>query len=135
MSEAKQRRRLWYIVGGILVAAFLVYGGSSFKKNLTPYVGFDEAMRATSRVQVVGKLVQGSSSYIQATNKLGFLLVDDKGITMQVLYDGPKPGNFEEATQVVAVGSYGGGAFNAEQLLVKCPSKYQGVAEDVSKHS
>ncbi len=135
MSEAKQRRRLWYIVGGILVAAFLVYGASSFKANLTPYVGFDEAIRTTSRVQVAGKLVQGSSSYIQASNKLGFVLMDDKGSTMKVLYDGPKPGNFEEATQVVAVGSYAEGAFNAEQLLVKCPSKYQGVAEDVSKHS
>jgi cytochrome c-type biogenesis protein CcmE len=34
----------------------------------------------------------------------------------------------------VAVGSYREGAFHADQLLVKCPSKYQGLDEDPSRH-
>jgi cytochrome c-type biogenesis protein CcmE len=53
---------------------------------------------------------------------------------MQVVYDGVKPGNFEEAVQIVAIGRYQDDAFHAEQLLVKCPSKYQGLEDDVSKH-
>ena len=52
---------------------------------------------------------------------------------MPVMYEGVKPGNFEEATEIVAIGSYRDGAFHAEQLLVKCPSKYQGVDEDPSQ--
>jgi cytochrome c-type biogenesis protein CcmE len=41
-----------------------------------------------------------------------------------------KPGNFNEATQVVAIGRYRDGVLEAEKLLVKCPSKYQGLDED-----
>jgi cytochrome c-type biogenesis protein CcmE len=48
---------------------------------------------------------------------------------MTVHYNGVKPGNFEEAVQIVAVGTYHQGVFEAEQLLVKCPSKYQGIEE------
>ena len=53
---------------------------------------------------------------------------------MTVLYEGVKPGNFEEATQIVAIGSYSDGAFHANQLLVKCPSKYQGIEDDPNTH-
>jgi cytochrome c-type biogenesis protein CcmE len=39
------------------------------------------------------------------------------------------PGNFDQATSIVAIGHYKDGTFAAEQLLVKCPSKYQAEAE------
>jgi cytochrome c-type biogenesis protein CcmE len=45
---------------------------------------------------------------------------------MMVVYDGAKPANFEQADQVVVIGRYENGLFVADQLLVKCPSKYQG---------
>ena len=104
MSDPRRQRRLWYVIGGVLIAGFVAFGATSFKKNITPYVGFEEAQRSASRVQVAGH-------------------------TMRVLYHGTKPGNFEEAKQIVAVGTYDGDAFQAEQLLVKCPSKYQGLEE------
>jgi cytochrome c-type biogenesis protein CcmE len=42
-----------------------------------------------------------------------------------VIYDGTKPGNFDQATSVVCVGKYETDAFYADKLLIKCPSKYQ----------
>ena len=66
---------------------------------------------------------------MEASEQLRFGLVDENGKVMPVLYKGVKPGNFEEATEIVAVGSYHDGAFHADQLLVKCPSKYQGIEE------
>jgi len=48
---------------------------------------------------------------------------------MPVVYHGVIPGNFDQATMVVAIGRYQEGRFLAEQLLVKCPSKYQAEAE------
>jgi len=48
---------------------------------------------------------------------------------MRVAYKGLKPGNFHDATQVVAIGRFHRGTLEAEKLLVKCPSKYQGVEE------
>ncbi|HKY61724.1 MAG TPA: cytochrome c maturation protein CcmE, partial [Gemmatimonadota bacterium] len=50
---------------------------------------------------------------------------DDHGETLPVVYHGVKPANFEQATSVVAIGTYKGDQFVADQLLVKCPSKYQ----------
>jgi len=93
-------------------------------------------MRSPSKVQVAGQLVQGSSEFVEASSQLRFGLVEEStGAKMSVVYEGMKPGNFEEATQIVAIGTYRDGQFAADQLLVKCPSKYQGVDEDVESHT
>jgi cytochrome c-type biogenesis protein CcmE len=134
MTDPHRARRLWYVVGSLLVVAFLAYGATSFRSYLTPYVSFDEAARKQGTVQVAGSLVPGSPAYVEQGQVLSFGIADGKGGTMTVLYKGARPANFEEATQVVAVGAFRDGAFHAEQLLVKCPSKYQGVEQDVQKH-
>jgi len=135
MTDHRSQRRLWYIVGGVLVAAFLAYGATSFRSYLTPYVTFDEAARSPRTVQVAGALVPGSPAYSEQEQVLRFGLADDDGRRLNVVYKGVRPANFDEATQVVAVGAFRDGAFHAEQLLVKCPSKYQGVEQDVTQHS
>jgi len=114
--------------------AFLAYGTTSFKANLTPYVSFEEASRSERKVQVAGGLVENSTVYVDESEELRFTMVEEDGDTMTVLYKGIKPGNFEEAVQIVAVGSYGDGVFHAEQLLVKCPSKYQGLEDNVQEY-
>ena len=134
MTDSRRQRRIWYAVGAVLVVAFLAYGTTSFKSNLTPYVSFEEASRSGKKVQVAGGLVEDSTEYLDATKELRFAMVDNDGNTLTVHYNGVKPGNFEEAVQIVAIGRYQDDAFHAEQLLVKCPSKYQGLEDDVSKH-
>jgi cytochrome c-type biogenesis protein CcmE len=129
MSDPKRQRRVWYAVGGALIVAFLAYGATSFKSNLTPYVSFEEAQKSSRKVQVAGGLVPDSTSYLEDKELLQFGMVEDGGETMTVHYEGVKPGNFEEATQIVAIGTYSEGVFHADQLLVKCPSKYQGLDE------
>jgi len=129
MSDPGKQRRLWYVIGGAVIVAFLAYGATSFKSELTPYVDFQEAMSSGHHVQVAGSLVAGSTRYDEARGTLRFAMADEHGRQLQVEYGGVKPGNFEDATQVVAVGTYEGGIFRAEQLLVKCPSKYQGIEE------
>ncbi len=134
MTDSRRQRRIWYAVGGVLVVAFLAYGTTSFKSNLTPYVSFDEATQSGRKVQVAGGLVENSTEYVDATEELRFDMVEEDGATMTVVYKGVKPGNFEEAIQIVAVGAYSDGQFHAEQLLVKCPSKYQGLEDDVKSY-
>jgi len=134
MTDSRRQRRIWYAVGGVLVVAFLAYGTTSFKSNLTPYVSFEEASRSASKVQVAGGLVENSTKYLDESEELRFTLVEEDGDTMTVHYKGIKPGNFEEAVQIVAVGNYSDGVFHAEQLLVKCPSKYQGLEDDVREY-
>lgn len=124
-----KRRTVWTLAGVGLIGAFVAFGAGAFKSSLTPYVSFQVARTSGQAVQVAGSLVPASTRYDEARGRLLFTLADASGDTLPVAYRGPKPGNFEEATQIVAIGRYQGGTLEAERLLVKCPSKYQGVEE------
>lgn len=123
------RRTVWTLAGVALIVAFVAFGAGAFKSSLTPYVGFEAARSSRTAVQVAGSLVPDSTRFDHEQGALIFALADDSGDTLSVSYKGMKPGNFEEATQIVAIGRFNGSALEAERLLVKCPSKYQGVEE------
>jgi cytochrome c-type biogenesis protein CcmE len=129
------RRLLWTIIGVAAIIGFVAFGAGAFKSNLTPYVSFQQARATSDAVQVAGKLVEGSDNYDEASTSLVFALKDDHDDVMKVAYRGIKPGNFRDAKQVVAIGRFRAGAFQAEKLLVKCPSKYQGIEEKPSSSS
>ena len=57
-------------------------------------------------------------------------MTDSKGIRKQVLYNGTKPQDFERAEQIVVIGRMEGETFHASQILMKCPSKYNGNQQD-----
>jgi len=127
------KRRLLYLLGVALLIAFAGFAFTTFRDGMTPYLTFAEA-RDTVRtspgrtLQVAGALVKKSSNYDDGV--LSFTIREPKtGETMRVRYRGVKPANFEEAISVVAIGRYHAqdGAVDADRLLVKCPSKYQGV--------
>ena len=106
-----------------------VFGVSSFKKSMTPYISFAEAKRSPGMVQVNGTLADRNYVLERDRQHLEFVLRDSKNETMKVEYRGVIPGNFDQATSIVAIGRYAGDHFEADQLLVKCPSKYQTKAE------
>jgi cytochrome c-type biogenesis protein CcmE len=114
-------------VGLFVVAATI--GVSSFRQSVTPYISFREARRSAGMVQVNGVLAD--KNYVLKVDEqfLEFKLRDSKEEVMPVVYRGVIPGNFDQATSVVAIGRYRTDHFEAEQLLVKCPSKYQAEAE------
>jgi cytochrome c-type biogenesis protein CcmE len=122
-----------YLVGAGLLLVFLVLGLTTFSKTMTPYVTFQEAQASSRTVQVMGGLEKGTSRYDTASKTLHFKLVDPKtNEVLPVSYKDVKPANFEDAVSIVAIGRYQGDAFQAEKLLVKCPSKYQG--QETEKH-
>jgi cytochrome c-type biogenesis protein CcmE len=112
----------------LLVAAIAV-GVTGFRKSMTPYISFAEARRSSGLVQVNGKLADKNYVLKREEQYLEFKLRDVKDEVLPVIYRGVIPGNFDQAESVVAIGQYKGGHFEAEQLLVKCPSKYQAEAE------
>jgi cytochrome c-type biogenesis protein CcmE len=117
------------IVALALVAVGAVVGVTSFRKSVTPYLSFREARNASGLVQVNGVIADKDYVIKPQEQFLQFKLRDQKGEVMPVVYHGVIPGNFDQATMVVAVGRYRDGCFQAEQLLVKCPSKYQAEAD------
>lgn len=129
-AEREPRRWIWFSTGGVLIALFLIYGAGTFKDSLTPYVSIQEATTTAGRVQVVGQLVPGSTEYLEGSKELSFGLQDEEGQSLTVRYDGVKPGNLEDAKEIVVIGTYADGVFQAQHLLVKCPSKYQGQGDE-----
>ena len=117
------------IVAVVLLAVAATVGVSSFKRTMTPYIGFTEARSASGLVQVNGKLADKDYILKPEEQFLRFNLKDEHGDVMPVEYRGVIPGNFDQAVSVVAIGKFAGDHFEAEQLLVKCPSKYQAEAE------
>jgi len=113
---------------GLFVAAAAI-GVSSFRQTVTPYISFHEARRAPGMVQVNGVLADKSYVLKRDEQFLEFKLKDSHQEIMPVVYRGVIPGNFDQATSIVAIGRYQVDHFEAEQLLVKCPSKYQAEAE------
>ena len=112
-----------YIIGAIIIIIFIIWAGISFNKTLTPYVSLADAKKTQSIVQVKGKKVD-NGRFDMDKNLFLFTMEDDFGEQIEVVYDGNKPGNFEQATEIVCVGRYKNGKFYAKELLVKCPSKY-----------
>ncbi|GAB5466401.1 MAG: cytochrome c maturation protein CcmE [Candidatus Kapaibacteriales bacterium] len=65
------------------------------------------------------------------SNTFTFELTDQTNVTRRVVHSGSKPNNFELADMIVVQGTMGdNGTFNAEHILTKCPSKYEGTGKD-----
>lgn len=115
-----------HIVGlGIIIIA-IVYGAFGFKDAFRSYTtSVVEARESGRQVQLAGFL--GSTGEYDAQQRWTFMLQDESGEQMKVISDDPRPANFEQAISIVAIGHYDGTekAFLADDLLVKCPSKYQ----------
>lgn len=113
-----------YIVGVVLVVLFAVIAFFSLKGSMAPYVKFQEARDGGEVVQIAGKVVPDSQKYGE-DGTFRFLLESPEKDRMEVDFSGTKPGNFDQAANVVALGAFREGLFRAERLLVKCPSKYE----------
>jgi cytochrome c-type biogenesis protein CcmE len=116
----------WKVVVALaLVAGAVVLLVTSLPRFVTPYVGFAEARRTGGFVQVNGQIL--GRDYVDRPQEhyLTLRLRDRQGEVMTVIYRGVIPANLAQTTMVVAVGRCRDGRFEAERLLVKCPSKYQ----------
>ncbi len=115
-----------HIVGLGIILIAIVYGVFGFQSGFRSYTqSVDEAMAATRSVQLAGFL--GSTGAYDAAGRFTFMLQDQRGKLIKVISDDPRPANFEQAISIVAIGRYDPAeqAFMADDLLVKCPSKYQ----------
>lgn len=123
-----------YVIGIAVILGAAVFGATAFQGSVTPYVNFAEAKESGDRCQIMGDIIHEKTLYETSSQLLLFTIQDEQGIPLEVSYKGIMPGNFEQATSVVAKGRFDGQRFAADELLVKCPSKYQGgEVEDGSR--
>jgi len=117
--------KLKYILGSGIILIFVIFAGISLKNSMTPYVPLEKARQVKTTVQIKGERIPGTEEFDIEAKVLRFQMKDPKGEVFDVEFNGVKPANFEQAREIVAIGKFRDGKFEAEQLLVKCPSKYQ----------
>jgi cytochrome c-type biogenesis protein CcmE len=123
-----------YIVGLVIILAFVAWGASSFMTTTIRYVSFEEVPTSSGTVQVLGTIDFDRVQFNNEQSRLEFEITDPDDSShskrLKVIYGGVVPGNFEQATQVVVKGHYENNVFWADKMYVKCPSKYQGLENE-----
>lgn len=105
-------------------------GGSSSIPGLSSYKTVTEVVSNLDkfegkRVQIAGKIEQGTLNWDPGTQTLTFVLTDGQN-EMKVIYKGPLPSNIQEGRKVVAIGVVESkDLIRADNILVACPSKYE----------
>jgi cytochrome c-type biogenesis protein CcmE len=112
------------IVSIVVAVAAGVVLTNVFVNNASPYVTIKEVEGSELKVHVVGKIVPNTLKQNTLAREVSFELKDASGV-MPVRYVGPPQSNLATANQVVVVGTKKDGVFEASQMLVKCPSKYE----------
>ncbi len=116
-----------HIVGIIFIAVAI---GAIFTtlNNTSTYASFSEAAKEPeSEFHVVGKLNKEKETVYNPVinaNLFTFYMIDNKGKECKVLLHKNKPQDFERSEQIVLIGKMQGDAFEASDILMKCPSKY-----------
>lgn len=124
--ERSGRGRL--VIGAVAIVALAIFGWQSFEHSLATYeMDFTQVQAQPGKLlQVPGLVDKGyAERYDSAAGTFEFAVLDveHKAQRLLVRSHEVKPANFDSASQVVCVGTYRDGVFDARQILVKCPSK------------
>ena len=131
-ESLRPRRRLplSFIIGGLAILAaviYLVYANT--QANAVYYMTVSELKNCsicmTQSVRVAGVVQQGSIVRDDQKQLVTFDITQG-GQRLVVTYNGVVPDIFRPGIEVVVEGHYTGqGPFQAQNLLAKCPSKFQ----------
>lgn len=107
--------------------------------DASTYASFDEAKEMAKNnnkasIHVVGELLKDNNGkpkgmkYEPAIdpNRFEFIMTDSLNNQQLVVFNQPKPQDMDKSEKVVVVGKMDlqKNCFNADQILLKCPSKY-----------
>ena len=137
MNKMKIQNKHIIIIILLVVSAGLAY--DSVSNYVNPYIpvsdiAANQAQYEGKSLQIIGAVEPGSLIRTD-DGSISFTLIDDGG-SIKVTYRGVPPQNLEdEGNQVVVLGTLGDeGEIESTQLLVKCPSKYEGDDQQGYSH-
>ena len=120
-----------FVIGGLVVVIVVVaLIATSFSGSNSEYLTIGEVKALgpdqTQNSRVAGKIVSDSVEWDTAAFHLAFEIEDETG-RLPISYSGPKPDMMADAVEAVAIGKYDpvNQVFTADELLMKCPSKYE----------
>lgn len=113
------------LVAAAAIAGFIGIYWASMASESSSYSDFATAKETGEEVHIVGSWIRRDESYYDPQNDLfHFWMQDTTNQVSQVIYNDPKPNDFETAEKVVIMGKYQDDIFYANDILMKCPSRY-----------
>lgn len=109
----------------MLIAAGVLISASG---DVSTYATFDVAKETGNRVKISGELVKSKEIVYNPSkdaNYFSFYITDDNGLSKQVVMEEAKPQDFEMSESIVVTGVMKEDVFYADDILLKCPSKYK----------
>ncbi len=116
-----------HVIGIVIIALAIGVIFVSLKDTST-YADFAEAIsNPYKEYHVVGKLDKSQPQIYEPkinADQFMFSMIDNKGLSKRVVLHKSKPQDFEKSEQLVLIGKMEGQEFHANDILMKCPSKY-----------
>jgi len=110
----------------------------SFLQTTSTYDTVDTAMAKPGKfVHLMARLDKSQPveyDAIKNPNYLSFTAIDTLGKAVKVVYNQPKPENFEMSEKLVLQGKYVNGLFECKTIQTKCPSKYKDDIKNAEKN-
>jgi cytochrome c-type biogenesis protein CcmE len=110
----------------------------SFLQTASTYDTIDTAISKPGKfVHLMAKLDKSQPveyDAIKNPNYLSFTAIDTLGKSIRVIYNNPKPENFEMSEKLVLQGKYVNGLFECKTIQTKCPSKYKDDIKNAEKN-
>lgn len=135
--RARGGLKVGYIVAGLVVVGFvaIVAGMSLLTGSYWLTVG--ELQQGGDRylgerVRVSGAVLASSEEWNAQEVTLRFTVTGENGEQLPIVFFGPRPDNFQRATEAIIEGELlPDGSFQADTLLLKCPSRYEEEPEQI----
>jgi cytochrome c-type biogenesis protein CcmE len=140
--ELAQRRpsgiNIKFIVGGLLIIGLIIFlivqatiSTGAYYLTVSELHQKGPAI-VGERLRVSGIVVEGSEDWNAQEITLKFTISDENGAPLPIIFYGPRPDNFHRAASAIVEGELlPDGAFQADTLLLKCPSRYEEEPEEV----
>lgn len=136
IAAKNPNKRLKFLVGGVLILATIVYLMiTSISSTGAYYMSVSELNQQAGtlegkKVRIEGSIVPDSEDWNASELLLRFKMQDDTGEQIVVSFHGSRPSNFASATEAIVEGELANdGVFRADNLLLKCPSRYEEAPE------
>lgn len=134
IAQQRTGLNLKFIIAGAtliaLIISLIIYGSlTASSYYLTVSEILEQAQHEDSRIvgqriRVNGAVVDDSEDWNAQQVTLRFAIEDEDGSTLPIVFYGPRPDNFQRAASAIVEGELlADGSFQADTLLLKCPSQ------------
>jgi len=123
-----KKKKKFIIVSLIIVISLILFVYTGIKETMVYYMTLSELFSKKDSIdnkgiRITGRVAKGSIKKAGDLN-IDFIITDGKR-NLLVSYKGIVPDTFKEGIDIVVEGYYRDNIFNANNILVKCPSKYE----------